>query len=171
MSQQDDEYLVERFTLDDTSHAAIVEVIKAAYLTNDPDQGGTISFTEKNLNIYYGSPSIPRDFFVRAIYKPTGQVVGFLGGLPRDLLINGKTYKTGVPGCLAVHPDHRRKNLAVHMGLEMLNLGKDLGFEGGFGFFEPEARGVDTGKALAHLAGLPSRDVFTITKLSSGSLT
>ncbi|HME55296.1 MAG TPA: GNAT family N-acetyltransferase [Candidatus Lokiarchaeia archaeon] len=164
MSEQEDEYLVERFTLDDVSYNDVVEVIKAAYLTNDPEEGGTISFNEKSLNIFYGSPAIPRDYFVWAIYKPTGKIVGFLGATPRLLYIDGKTYKTGVPGLLAVHPDHRRKNLAVRMGLVMLSMGKGFGFEGGFGFFEPEAHGIDTGKALSQQAGLASRDVITITQ-------
>lgn len=164
MSEQEDDYLVERFTLDDANYNDVVEVIKAAYLTNDPEEGGTISFSEKTLNIFYGSPSIPRDYFVRAIYKPTGKIVGFLGATPRLLFMNGKIYKTGVPGLLAVHPDHRRKNLAVRMGLVILAMGKDFGFEGGFGFFEPEAHGIDTGKALSAQAGLSSRDIITITR-------
>jgi GNAT superfamily N-acetyltransferase len=165
MNQQEDDYLVEWFTLDETSYDAVLEVIKAAYLANDLEEGGTILFTEKTMNILFGSPSIPRDYFMRAIYKPTGQVVGFLGGTPRMLAIEGKgTFKTGVPSYLAVHPDHRRKNLAIRMGLEMLKKGTDLGYEGGFGFFEPEARGIDTGKAIAQLTGLPSIDVIVVKR-------
>nr|MDO8109647.1 GNAT family N-acetyltransferase [Candidatus Sigynarchaeota archaeon] len=160
----EDEYLVERFTLDKKDIKKLVDVIQASYLTNDPEQGGTISFTEQTFNIFFGSPSIPKNLFIRAVHKPTGEIVGFVGGNPRPIYVNGKTYKTGVPGTLAVHPNHRRKNLALRMSFEMLKAGKELGFDGGFGIFEPEAHGIDTSVAMLREVEMHSREAIRIKK-------
>ncbi len=142
----------------------MLDVVKAAYITNDPDAGGTISFSEEAFNIFFGSPSIPRDYFIKVVYKPTGKIVGFEGANPRAFHVNGKTYKTGVPGMLAVHPEHRRKNLAFRIGATMLKMGKELGYEGGFGLFEPEAHGIDTSAALVRETGIQCREILTIKK-------
>nr|MDO8088962.1 GNAT family N-acetyltransferase [Candidatus Sigynarchaeum springense] len=163
-AQEKDDYVVERFTLDDENYKRAVQVVKAAYLENSPEEGGTISFTEETFNIFFGSPTIPRNYFVRVVHKPTGEMVGFEGATPRLLHVNGKNYRTGVPGMLAVHPQHQRKNLALRIGAMMLKMGKELGYEGGFGFFEPEAHGIDTAAALVRETGLKGREIITIKK-------
>ncbi len=163
-TQEKDEYTVERFTLDDENYEKVLGVVKAAYMANSPEEGGTISFSEETFNIFFGSPSIPRDYFIRVVYKPTGEVVGFEGANPRGFHVNGKTYKTGVPGMLAVHPQHQRKNLAFRIGATMLKMGKELGYDGGFGLFEPEAHGIDTSAALVRETGIQCREIVTIKK-------
>ncbi len=159
----DDEYLIEQFTLNPATQAEIVELIKEAFL-HGGEEGGTIAFTEQTLDLFYKAPNVTPDMFVRAIHKPSGKLVGFVGGIPRPLAIRGKVYKCGIPGSLSVHGQHQRKGLALKMGLKMLEIGKQKGYDGGFAIFEVGEHGIDTAKALIRETGLTMREVLRINK-------
>lgn len=158
------DYTVETFTLDDSQYEKISELIRATFIENSPDEGGTILFDEETFNIMFGSPVMPRDLFVRVIYKPTGQIVGFAGGIPRDLSYDGKIYKFAIPAWGTVHPAHQRKGLGVMMGTKIFELGKELGFDGGIPLFEPEAHGIDTARAVARKFGVTMKEIIKIRK-------
>ncbi|MHA1818872.1 MAG: hypothetical protein ACTSVC_00250, partial [Promethearchaeota archaeon] len=98
----DDEYLIEQFVLDEKSEQDALEVVRKGFVNVYSDEGGTTEFHKKMFNILFNSPYIPRNFFVRAVYKPTNKMVGFLGGIPRDVYYQGRVYKCGFPSFLAV---------------------------------------------------------------------
>ena len=164
MTANQDEYRIERFTLDKSNRSEAIEVMRAAYLTNDPDEGGTISFTEDSFHILCESPAIPKDLFVRAIHVPTGKMVGFLGSTPRTLHFKGKKYKAAFPGFLAVDPAHRRNGLAMKMGVELFQLGRKYDYEAWFALYEPEAHGINTAQAFEREQGLPYIVVLPLEK-------
>ncbi|MHA1223961.1 MAG: hypothetical protein ACTSP3_12075, partial [Candidatus Heimdallarchaeaceae archaeon] len=60
-----------------------------------------------SFDLLFNSPVTKPDLFVRAIHKPTGKIVGFLGNIPRTVLIHGKKYAFVIPGWLSVSPAHR----------------------------------------------------------------
>jgi hypothetical protein len=161
---EDAEFRIEQFVLTPETLKEILEVIRLAYIDNSPEQGGTIAFDAEVFNMMFGSPYMPKDYFVRAIHKPTGKMVGFIGGLPRDLYCAGKVYRTGVPGMLAVLPEFRRHHLAFRMSLEMVQLGVRLDYDGGFALYEPEEHGIDTGKAVSKATGLEFHEIFEIRR-------
>ncbi|HMF30619.1 MAG TPA: GNAT family N-acetyltransferase [Candidatus Lokiarchaeia archaeon] len=161
-TDEDDDYLIEQFNLDKSQYAELVELIKTAFISDNPAEGGTIAFTEQSFNLIFGSPIMESDLFVRAIYKPTGETVGFLGGIPRPLSVRGTVYKCGVPGWLATFPQHQRKGLAIKMGLKLMEIGKERGYDAGFAFFEPEAHGIDTARSLIRQTGIPMHELATI---------
>lgn len=160
------EYEIEQFTLDKSDFGKIADLIKNVFIqaTEAEGEGGTISFTPETFNIMFGSPYQPKNLFFRAIHKNTGEIVGFLGGIPRDLSYKGKIYKFGVPSWVSVHWQHQRKGLALQLGLKMLEVARGMGFEGGISFFEPEAHGIDSARALCRKTGIPMYEVQTIKK-------
>ncbi|HNY50223.1 MAG TPA: GNAT family N-acetyltransferase [Smithella sp.] len=159
---KEDEYLIEQFNLEKSQYGQLVELINTAFINDNPAEGGTIAFTEQSFNLIFGSPIIQSDFFVRAIHKPTGKIVGFLGGIPRPLSVHGKIYLCGVPAWLVTFPRHQRKGLAVRMGLKLMEIGKERGYQAGFGFYEPEAHGIDTARSIVRQTGIPMRELATI---------
>ncbi len=92
ISTEDDDYIVEQFTITPADIPLISELVKNAF--RDPT--GAVGFNEDTFNIMFGSPYAEPDLFVRAIYKPTNQLVGFTGGLLRSIQYQGKVYKFGV---------------------------------------------------------------------------
>ncbi|GAB4307867.1 MAG: hypothetical protein Kow0069_05730 [Promethearchaeota archaeon] len=164
INEKGDEYVVESFVLEPGDRGKFVELIREAFVEDAGDVGGTIAFDEETFDLMYGSPKSPRDMFVRALHEPTGRVVGFLGGIPRDLSVGGRVYKFGVPSWAAVHPAHQKRGLALRMGLKLLELAKEKGFDGGLAFFEPEAHGIDAARSLARRSGLKYSEILTIRR-------
>ncbi len=169
MAQENDEYLIEQFKLQDSDFKQFAELITDAFLSDDAaqEEGAVLVFTEQTFRTIFGAPGIVRDLFVRAIHKPTNEIVGFLGTINKNLKIADKKYKTAIPSWLAVHKKHQRKGLAKAMGKKMMELGKAAGYEAGFSFHEPEQHGIDTSTAVARETNTPlhrlvSLDTFVI---------
>ncbi|MCF2141836.1 MAG: hypothetical protein K9W44_17425 [Candidatus Lokiarchaeota archaeon] len=152
----DSDYLVERFTVTPEDFPVLAKLIAESFLNEEltEEMGGTIQFDEQTFNIMFGSPIISRDFFVRTIYKPTNEVVGFLGAIPRAVNMKGKILNYAVPSWAAVHYKHRRKGLAFKMGLKLREIGIEKNVDGGFSIHEPEQHGIDTSKAVARETNL-----------------
>lgn len=160
---RDSEYRVEPFTLTPERFGEVSELISTAFIQDNPD-GGTVAFDERQVNLLFGSPYLPRDLFVRAVHVPSGDTVGFLGGLTRELSFRGTTYRCGVPGFLAVHWQHQRRGLAAKMGLELLQVSKALDFDVAIAFFEQHANGITTARSVARKAGLQMREIARIPR-------
>ncbi|MHA1341471.1 MAG: GNAT family N-acetyltransferase [Promethearchaeota archaeon] len=163
-NKMETEYIIEQFEMDDENLSKVADLVKICFESNAPDEGGTISFTEETFRIMFGSPYRPKNLNVWAIYKPINEVVGFVGGVPRTLYYKGKLYKFGIPGFASVHPNHRKKNLATKMGIELMKIAKDLGFQGGFALFEPEEHGITTSEKLVREIGLRRVEILDINK-------
>jgi GNAT superfamily N-acetyltransferase len=161
---EEDRYRVEQFTLDPSAYRGLADLIATAFVHDSQDTGGTIAFSAETFNLMFGSPTQPRDLFVRAVARDTGEVVGFMGGIPRDISYRGEVYRFGVPSWASVHSQHQRQGLALRMGLRLLEVGKEKGFVGGISMFEPEAHGIDTARSVARERGLAYREIFTIRK-------
>lgn len=159
-----DDYVVEQFVLEESGYAELARLVESAFLSDAAQAGGTIAFTEGTFRLMFGSPSMPRDLFVRAVHRQSGQVVGFLGGIPRSVSCRGRVYRLGVPAWAAVHPAHQRQALARRMGMKLLSIAKEKGFDGGFAFFEPEAHGVDMAGSVAREAGFRARELARIQR-------
>jgi ribosomal protein S18 acetylase RimI-like enzyme len=155
-----EDYLIEQFSLSDANFAEIARLVDSAF--NPQNKGGTIAFDIETVRFMLGSPHLPHDLNVRVVYKPTGETVGFTGGIPRDLAWKERKYKFGVPTFQAVHKDHQRKGLAVKMNLKMIEVAKQLGFEGGFATYEPEEHGIDAILKVVKDHGLEMRQIFKI---------
>lgn len=164
MQSNKDDYLIERFELDPSQFEELADLIKISFTEGSEVEGGTIAFTKDTLNFMFGSPYLPKSIFVRTVYKPTGEVVGFLGEIPRPLTIEGKIYNIGIPSWAAVHYKHQKKGLATLMGKKLLEIGQTMDFDGGIAMFEPEEHGIDTGKAFSKNSGIPMREILRINK-------
>ncbi|MBD3353920.1 MAG: GNAT family N-acetyltransferase [Candidatus Lokiarchaeota archaeon] len=162
--EQKDDYIIQQLTLNDSNLPAVLEVVKDAFIRNSPNEGGTIAFKEDTFRLMFNSPHLPKNLNVVAIYKPTNEIVGFTGGIPRDLAYNGRIYKFGIPGFASVHWKHQRKGLALRMGKKLLKISKDLGYQGGFALFEPEAYGIDTSEKLISETNLKRVEILNIKK-------
>jgi len=160
----ENEYLIEQFIMDENNIRKVRELVKICFESNAPETGGTISFTEESFKIMFGSPFRPKDLNVWSIHKPTNEVVGFVGGVPRTLSYKGKLYKFGIPGFASVHPNHRKKGLASRMGIELMRIAKEKGFQGGFALFEPEEFGITTSEKLVREIGLKRVEILDINK-------
>jgi len=112
----------------------------------------------------FGAPSTDKECFVKTVYKPTNEVVGFIGLVPRTIDIEGKEYKFGIINLLCVHPDHRKKGLAKRMGTKLFEIGKKLGYEGGFAYYQPEHYGKDTSTSVTRAEKIPVTRVATFSK-------
>ncbi|RLI71098.1 MAG: hypothetical protein DRP02_05870 [Candidatus Gerdarchaeota archaeon] len=159
-------YKIEQFTLEEKDFGRFVELITAAFLADEAAQqeGATIVFNEPTFRIMFGAPSINRELFVRAIYKPTNEIVGFLGTINKNLSIDGKVYKSAIPSWLCVHPKHQKQGLAKTMGEKMLELGQQAGYEAGFSFHEPEQHGIDTSQSVARETNIPLMRLVSLNK-------
>ena len=164
MNSDDSEYLVEQFTIEKEKFGELSKLITQAFLSDENvmQEGASVAFTEDTFNMMYGAPSVDKDLFIRAIHKPTGQIVGFLGVIPRNLLIDGKVYKFAIPSWLAVHSQHKRKGLAKRMGKKLFEIGMDSDYDGGFSFHEPKQHGIDVSTAVARDKKIPMHRIITL---------
>ncbi|MHA1442718.1 MAG: hypothetical protein ACTSPK_12785, partial [Candidatus Heimdallarchaeota archaeon] len=84
MNSTDSEYLIEQFAIEKENIDDIAKLITQAFLSDETamQEGATVAFSEETFNTMYGAPSADKELFIRAIHKPTGKIVGFLGGIP-----------------------------------------------------------------------------------------
>lgn len=124
IKQPESNYEIEQFNLEKENFSFLSKLITGAFLNDSTAQveGASIAFTEETFNTIFGAPSVDRKLFIRAIFKPTNQIVGFLGSIPRDLNIEGKVYKFAIPAWLSVHSKHQRKGIAKSMGKKHLEI-------------------------------------------------
>ena len=160
------DYLIEQFAIEKESFEEFSKLITQAFLSDETAllEGASIAFSEDTFNIMYGAPSIDKDTFIRAIHKPTGQLVGFLGAIPRKLSIDGKIYKFSVPSWLSVHSKHQKKGLAKGMGNKLFEVGIEKGYDGGFSLHEPEQHGIDVSSAVARDMKIKFQRIVTLNK-------
>ncbi len=146
-----EDYLIEQFELHPEEYEHLASLIAESFLNDDitDEMGGTILFDAQTFNLIYGSPIIARDFFVKATYKPTNELVGFLGCIPRPIQMNGQTLNYFVPSWAAVHWKHRKNGLALQMGKKLREIGIQKDADGGFAIHEPDQHGINTSEAVA----------------------
>ncbi|MHA1872644.1 MAG: hypothetical protein ACTSVB_00910, partial [Candidatus Heimdallarchaeaceae archaeon] len=87
-------YLIEQYTMEEKEHKKIADLLSESFLS-DPaaiDEGASILFSDKTIKLIFGSPTVKKNYFVRAVYKKTNEIVGFLGLIPRDFRIKKQTY-------------------------------------------------------------------------------
>ncbi|NPD88990.1 MAG: GNAT family N-acetyltransferase [Asgard group archaeon] len=166
ISKNSDDYLIEQFTIEKEKFEEFSKLITQAFVNDENalKEGATVAFSEDTFNIMYGAPSVDKDLFIRAIHKPTGKMVGFLGSIPRNLSIMGKVYNFAIPSWLCVHSDHQRKGLAKRMGLKLWEIGISSDYHGGFSFHEPDQHGVDVSTSVSREMNLPFQRVVTLNK-------
>ena len=166
MNKENGNYIIEQFTLEDSDVDKYAKLITDAFLADEAaqEEGASIVFTEQTFKTIFGAPTIDRRLFVRAKYKPTNEIVGFLGSIKKNLSVRGNIYNTTIPSWLSVLKAHQRKGLAKAMGKKMLELAIEYGYDGGFAFHEPEQRGIDTSKAVARETGVPLIRLFSLTQ-------
>ncbi|NHJ49289.1 MAG: GNAT family N-acetyltransferase [Asgard group archaeon] len=164
MNSANSEYLIEQFTIEKGKFDELAKLITQAF-TNDPgalEEGASVAFTEDTFNMMYGAPSVDKDLFVRAIHKPTGKIVGFLGAIPRTVKIKNKTYKLGIPSWLCVHSQHQKKGIAKAMGMKLFEIGQKTDYDGAFSFHEPQQHGVDVSTSVAKELNIPMKTITTL---------
>ena len=155
ISHSEDDYLIERFSLQDTDYSNLAKLISEAFTSDEIAQieGTSILFDQETFQRIFGSPYLPQNLFVHAIHKPTGKLVGFIGAIPRNLSYKGKVYKFAVGSWLAVHPQHQKHGLAFRMTSYLQDFLIKEGFDGGFALHEPEQKGILVSKSLSRKTG------------------
>ncbi len=168
MPTNDENYIIEQFTLIDNDFESLANLLTDAFLHDEAAEkdGGTIIFDAETFRRFFGSPFMPKDLFVRAIFKPTNEVVGFIGCIPRPVKIGEKIIKFVVPSFAAVHSKHQRKGVSIKMGLELRRFLVEKGYEAGFAMFEPEQKGKDLGHSVIRHSDdiFPMQRIMTIRK-------
>ncbi len=165
--KEDSEYSIEQFTLKKKNFDEITNLLNDAFLTDEAaiEEGATITFTKESFDLFFNSPITDPDLFVRAIHKPTNQIVGFLGNIPRTVSLFGEKYNFIIPGWLSVAPDHRRQGIATLMGRKLLELvSNSEKYEGGFALFEPEQYGKDITRIVVSSSNLKQVTVYSTKK-------
>ncbi|MHA1212866.1 MAG: GNAT family N-acetyltransferase, partial [Candidatus Heimdallarchaeota archaeon] len=159
-----DEYIIEQFSLEEKHYKELSNLITDTFLADPAAQldGASVIFNEEIFRTFFGSPSVDRELFVRTKIKATGEIIGFLGLIPRKLKIKDKIYKFAVPSWLSVHPKHQRKGIGSAMGYHMLESLKARGYDGAFGIFEPEQHGLDTYKSVVRKVNISIKRLVTI---------
>ncbi|MHA1955276.1 MAG: GNAT family N-acetyltransferase, partial [Candidatus Heimdallarchaeaceae archaeon] len=163
-----DEYIIEQFTIEKDKFDEFAKLITQAFINDENalKEGATVAFSEDTFNIMYGAPSVDPTLFIRAVHKPTGKMVGFLGSIPRNLSIMGKVYKFAIPSWLCVHSEHQRKGLAKRMGLKLWEMGLSSDYHGGFSFHEPNQHGIDVSSSVSKEMKLPLQRIVTLDKFA-----
>ncbi|MFX0101109.1 MAG: GNAT family N-acetyltransferase, partial [Candidatus Hodarchaeota archaeon] len=156
---------VEQFTMEKSEFDKYVNLIRTTYLDDSPEGRATIFFDEDTFHFLFGSPSIPRDNFCRVIHEATGQIVGFVGSIPRGLHYDGTIYKVTIPAWGTVHPDHQRKGLAVMMAKEFLKIGLEtMEYDGGIPAFEAGAHGKGAAQKFTRESGMEMQELVRVNK-------
>jgi hypothetical protein len=160
------DYSVEQFTLDKNNIKEYSKLITEAFLADAAAQvdGASIVFNEETFQTIFGAPSIDTEFFIKVIHKPTNELVGFFGLIPRKLSINSEIYNAAIPSWISVRSDHQRQGLAKMMGKKMLEMGLKSDYDCGFALFEPEQRGIDTAEAVARESNVEMKRAFYLKK-------
>lgn len=160
------DYLIEQFSLHKEDFKNLCELLNDSFLNDETaiEDGAMITFTEESFDLFFNSPISNPDIYVRAIYKPTNQIVGFMGNIPRTLSIHGKKYQFVIPAWLSVAPNHRRNGLATHLGKKFLELIIEAGYDGGLALFEPEQFGKDITRIVTSSNKIKQQTIYYTKK-------
>ncbi len=161
------EYLIESFTLTDSEASRFADLIQHAFLSMESavKSGGTIQFDEETFRFMFCSPFNPyKDLFIRAIHKPTGETVGFMGSIPRKVKVKDKIYNCIIPSWEAVHWNHKRKGIAREMVIKMIETGKQKNVDAAYAMFEPEEHGINSAKSATKKINFPMVDIYKTNK-------
>lgn len=151
-------YLVETIQLEKEDVDSFSHLISQAFLSDEAAQkeGTTILFDTTTFRRLFGSPYLTDQLIIRVIHQQSGTMVGFMGGLPRDLYLNeknralkGKRIRLMVPSWAAVHPEHKRQGIGSLMVEKFIEEVSKRDYTHSYAIFEPEQRGKDLGKAIA----------------------
>lgn len=161
-----DEYLIELFELDPTEFDDFAELISISFLNDESalHEGASIYFTKDTFNLIFNAPSEHKKLYVRTIHRPTNQIVGFLGLVPRNIAIKGEMHKCAIPAWLCVHPAHQKNGLAKKMAEKLLEAAKEVGYEGGYAVHEPEQHGIDVSKSVSKAHNITMRNIMTLNR-------
>jgi len=149
------DYLAETVELNNDNLDLFAKLITDAFLSDEAAQkeGTTIVFDTLMLKRIFGSPFLKDQFFIKVTHRASGDLVGFMGGLPRNLSINDKDERKDirlmVPSWAAVHPDHKRKGVGSLLVATFIEGFKERGFTHSYAIFEPEQHGKDLGQSTA----------------------
>lgn len=152
------DYCVEVIDLKKENFESFAELITQAFLSDEVAQkeGTTVVFDTATFRRLFGSPHLEDQLIIRVIHLPSKTMVGFMGGLPRDLSFKNdkidpenKHVRVLVPSWAAVHPDHKRKGIGSLMVSKFIEAVEARGYTYSYAIFEPEQKGIDLGKATA----------------------
>lgn len=153
------DYSAEIFDLKKENFDAFAKLITQAFLSDELAQkeGTTVVFDTTTFRRIFGSPYLKDLLIIQVIHKPSGDLVGFMGGLPRNLCLNEKNSKPEksehipimVPSWASVHPNHKRKGIGSLMISKFIEAVAQRGFKYSYALFEPEQKGIDLGNATA----------------------
>jgi GNAT superfamily N-acetyltransferase len=153
------EYTVESIELEKENLDSFSDLISQAFLSDDTAQkeGATILFDKITFRRLFGSPHLKDQLNIRVIHQPSGTMVGFMGGLPRDLCLNesknnvlqSQHIRLMVPSWAAVHPDHKRNGVGSLMVNKFIEEVSRRDYTHSYAIFEPDQNGKDLGKSIA----------------------
>lgn len=153
----DENYIVEQFTLKDSDIHTLAKLLTGAFQEDEAakKEGAVADLQDENFKLLFGAPSTDKEAFVRVRYKPTNEIVGFLGSIHKSLSIDGKIYKVCLPAWLSVHHEHRRKGLGTALGAKLLEVIRKAGYDASVFFHDAGQHGKGASSAVARNAGLP----------------
>lgn len=153
------EYVVETIELEKANLVSFADLISQAFLSDEAAQkdGTTILFDTTTFGRLFGSPHLKDQLIIRVIHQQSGKMVGFMGGLPRELCLNIATHtkrqtqhvRLMVPSWAAVHPDHKRQGVGSLMVSKFIEEVSKRDYTHSYAIFEPEQNGKDLGRATA----------------------
>ncbi len=109
-----DEYRIEPFEWNPDNMHELAELIRVGFLPHaNSTKGVYLSFTEETFDLMFGSPYLGDSLMLRVVYIPTGEIVGFTGGIPRKLAYKDHIYRMGISTWQVVHHAHQRKSLRL----------------------------------------------------------
>ena len=75
---------------------SFAELITQAFLSDEAAQkeGTTIVFDKITFRRLFASPFLKEQLAIRVIHEPSGTMVGFMGGLPREMCIQENNNQT-----------------------------------------------------------------------------
>jgi len=158
------DYAIEPLSLESADLGELADLVSAVFEHHGLEHGGSIAFDEATFRFLFDSPHADPRLFVRATQRSTGKVVGFLGGIPRRVAVRERELRLGVPAWAAVEPGHQRHGLALAMGMRLLEIAREAGYDGGLAMFEPEAHGIDTARSVARRAGIGFRPLCGVDR-------
>jgi GNAT superfamily N-acetyltransferase len=158
------DYAIEPLSLESADLGELAGLVSAVFEHHGLKHGGSIAFDEATFRFLFASPHADPRLFVVAKARSSGKVVGFLGGIPRRVAVGGRELRLGVPAWVAVEPGHQRQGLALAMGMRLLEIARETGYDGGLAMFEPEAHGIDTARSVARRAGIGFRELFEVDR-------
>ncbi len=162
----DENYIVEQFTLKDSDISTLAKLLTGAFQEDEAPkkEGAVADLRDENFKLIFGAPSIDKETFVRARYKPTNEIVGFLGSIQKSLSIDGKIYKVSLPAWLSVHHEHRRKGLGTALGMKLFEVISKVGYDATVFFHDAGQHGKGASSAAARNLGLPMIELAMMNK-------